>query len=69
MGSFIETEKACIAAQRNYCEQHNAPHFAPFDGVCYVCSQHIYQPGGYTLQYATDRLITGCPFCGYSYCD
>lgn len=33
----------CIEAQKKYCEETGAPHFAPKDGVCWRCGRHIYQ--------------------------
>ncbi|MBA1335892.1 MAG: hypothetical protein HPY66_1710 [Firmicutes bacterium] len=36
-----------IAAQKEYCEQKGAPHFAPYDGRCHCCKNNIYKPLGY----------------------
>lgn len=33
-----------ITAQKQYCEEKQAPHFAPYDGRCWNCNQNIYQP-------------------------
>ena len=66
--------KACYdspeaKAQREYCEKHNLPHFAPADGFCWSCGHYIYGEQGYSLEYASSRLVTGCPICRASYCD
>ena len=58
-----------VKAQREYCDAHYLPHFAPQDGYCYSCGRYIYGPNGYSLEQASTRLITGCPFCNASYCD
>lgn len=42
MGKEFNTSKA-ITAQKKYCEEHGAPHFAPHDGICFVCNQNIYE--------------------------
>lgn len=56
-------------AQYKYCEDHNVPHFAPSNGICWSCGQNIYSEKGFSVEYAGKRLITGCPFCRRSYCD
>lgn len=57
-------------AQKEYCEKNKVPHFAPWSGSCYSCHKNIYSaPNGYTVEYASMRLITGCPYCMASYCD
>ena len=59
-----------IKAQEEYCEQRKVPHFAPYSGRCYSCGKDIYSaPYGYTVEYAKNRLITGCPYCRASYVD
>ena len=66
-----------IQAQREYCETHNLPHFAPFDGRCYSCQGNIYAAsdghsgacGGYSVEYAASHLITSCPHCRRSFVD
>ena len=56
-------------AQDEYCEKNKLPHFAPQDGYCFYCGQNIYTEGGYSVEEAEARLITGCPFCRRSYCE
>lgn len=70
--------KAAVAAQKKYCEDNNAPFFAPYDR-CYYCNHNIYLPvrspitgevvNGVSVEEAGERLITGCPFCHHSYVD
>lgn len=48
MGEF-DVEKAC-RAQKKYCQEHNAPHFAPYDGVCWKCRRNIYQQIGWKYE-------------------
>jgi hypothetical protein len=47
--------------QKKYCEEHNVPMFAPEDGKCWCCNKQIPD--------TDEKLITGCPFCNYSFCD
>ena len=71
--------KASVA-QAEYCKKNNAPHFAPNwrNGYrCYWCHHNIYQPlksqwdgemiDGISVEEAGSTLITGCPFCHYSF--
>ena len=58
-----------IKAQRDYCDKHDVPHFAPFDGICYSCGANIYSERGISVEEAGSRLITGCPFCRRTYVD
>lgn len=72
-----------IKAQEKYCEEHEAPHFAPKTGRCWSCNQNIYAPGhhvwkgksdgresaGISVEKAGRELVTGCPHCHRSYCD
>jgi DNA-directed RNA polymerase subunit RPC12/RpoP len=67
---------AAQKAQAEYCQKHNAPHFAPLDGVCFRCKKNIYQENGipgYTTgishEEATSTLVIYCPHCNLSYCD
>ena len=55
-------------AQEEYCKRAKAPHFAPTQH-CFKCRGDIYSEGGYTVEEAGKKLITGCPFCHRSYCD
>lgn len=69
--------KLAIAAQKEYCDRTNVPHFAPRDGVCYSCGRQIYSPtetkygytNGISVEAAANTLITSCPYCNVSYCD
>lgn len=57
-------------AQEEYCRRNNAPHFAPnanIDYRCYHCGRNIYGRGGWSVEYAAKHLVTGCPFCHYSF--
>ena len=59
-------------AQEEYCKVHDAPEFFPNHYVgfmCYRCHRNIFSPGGYSVEFASNHLITGCPFCHASYCD
>lgn len=62
------TKEAC-KAQDDYCEKNELPHFAPFDGLCYYCGNSIYAEGGVSVEEASAKLITGCPWCRHSYCE
>lgn len=54
-------------AQRRYCEEHFFPWFAPIDR-CPNCNESIYSGEyGYTAEYASTHLITGCPYCHFSF--
>lgn len=61
--------EAALIAQKEYCDEHNLPHFAPGDGICFKCRRQIYSEKGYSVERAGSGLITGCPFCLYSYCE
>ena len=67
----FDPEKADLA-QEKYCKDNFVPRFAPsrFNGFrCYSCGQNIYSHGGISVEEAAAGLITGCPYCNYSYCD
>ena len=66
--STYNVDAAC-AAQDKYCEELRFPHFAPYRGICYTCGMQIYSNGGYSVEYASKHLVTGCPFCHVSYVD
>ena len=63
------------AAQEAYCDEHEIPMFAPHDGICPHCSRSIYLPTngprgmiyGYSVEYAENHHITGCPYFNYSF--
>ncbi len=64
-----------IKAQSQYCETHECPEFAPYDGLCPMCGRNIYLPTngdygdvrGITVEKAGSTLVTGCPHCHYSF--
>lgn len=68
-----------VKAQKVYCDESGAPHFAPSNGVCWNCNKNIYQeyPSKYnpnitcgiSAEKAKTQLVTGCPHCNRSYCD
>ena len=69
--------KRAAEAQGDYCEEHEIPMFAPTGGICPRCSRNIYLPTngprgmiyGYSVEYAENHHITGCPHCSYSFID
>ena len=56
-----------IEAQRKFQIERGLPSFAPGAGVCWNCHRQIYDK--ISLEKASTELITGCPFCCYSYCE
>ncbi len=56
-----------INAQKIYCKNRKVPFFAPKDGVCESCHRQIFNR--ISLDFASQRLITGCPYCHKSYVD
>ena len=49
----------------NFCYQD-----MDWDGRCYRCGHQIFnEDKGYTLEEAGNFVITGCPYCHYSYCE
>ena len=62
-----ENIRSAIAAQKQYCRDNKAPHFAPEDGFCWSCGKQIYTR--IDEKQASKDLITGCPHCSRSYCD
>lgn len=63
--------KECIEAQKHYCEEKHLPMFMLPSGTCPRCNVDIFEEmlGGYSLEYASTRLITSCPRCRWSFCD
>ncbi len=59
--------------QDKFCEARGWPNYselyADHDGRCCFCGRNIYDTGGYSVEYATTHLITGCPFCSRTYLD
>lgn len=44
--------------------------FAPANGICYRCGRNIAEgEKAITLEQLGDYIITGCPYCNYSFCD
>ena len=69
-----------IKAQNAYCEKHGCPVFIPANGWCPNCGGNIFEPYqvrrgaeyvtlGINVTEAGNRLITGCPLCGRTFCD
>ncbi len=59
------TEK--INAQNKYQEDNNFPDFPPKDGRCFRCGKQIFE--AISLEKASSELITGCPYCFWSFVD
>lgn len=57
-----------IEAQRKFCKENELPNFAG-NGRCFSCGRNVYGDGGYSVEYASQRLVTGCPYCLRSFCD
>jgi hypothetical protein len=65
---YVEVSvKEKIAAQAEYQRRKNLPDCAPHDGMCWSCHKQIYNK--ITFQEASSKLITGCPYCSWSYCE
>jgi hypothetical protein len=56
-----------IEAQRRYCENKQQIMFLPEDAKCYKCGKNVVEH----LSFATCaiKLITGCQYCGNSFCE
>lgn len=54
-------------AQQKYAKEKKLPLFAPLSGKCWSCGRNIYN--AISLEEASTRLITGCPYCHRTYCD
>lgn len=57
-----------VEAQKKFCEENELPNFAG-NGACFSCGRNVYDEGGYSVEYASERLVTGCPYCFRSFCD
>ena len=55
--------------QQKLADKKQYPLFAPADDFCPRCRRKIYAEGGYSVEHAKNFLITGCPFCHYSFCE
>lgn len=53
--------------QKEYCDRHDVPLFAPRDGMCYGCYYNIYDR--LSIGEAGTRHITSCPKCHKSFID
>jgi len=53
-----------IKAQEEHCKKKQIPLFAPSDGICFSCGRQIYDK--LNLK-DCEELITGCPYCCYSF--
>lgn len=58
-----------VLAQWLYCSAKDAPMFLPKDGRCWYCYADVFGKGGYTMQDAKSRVLTGCPYCRKSWDD
>lgn len=70
MERYDPTEAA--KQQDRFCEARGWPNFAATGtsfGRCPECHNNIYGANGYSVQYASRALITGCPYCGRSFTD
>ena len=56
-------------AQEEYCKKNKLPYFAPPRGICPSCRQVIYAKSVISIEKAGSQLITGCPYCHYSFLD
>jgi len=53
-----------LAAQRKFCDSRQYPLFAPVRS-CPKCNSDIWS--AIPIEKAASSLITGCPFCHYSF--
>lgn len=76
--SPYEVRMKSVKAQEEFCKEKGVPCFAPYDGLCFRCGSDIYNdieyPNGYVLkgisfEHASHSMVTGCPFCHFSFCD
>ena len=60
----------CVRAQEAYCERENLPCFTPPYGICPSCARPIFgEDPRYTLEQASNFLVTSCPCCARSFVD
>ena len=64
LGKVFDEERA-LKAQEEYCKQHNLPMFA--SERCPWCHGKVF--AHISVGKASSELITGCPVCGYTFCD
>jgi hypothetical protein len=55
-----------IANQSALCKANDYPHFAPRDGNCWKCRKNVYE---HPSENGGQTLVTGCPWCNWSYCE
>ena len=79
--SMTDNIKEAIEAQERFCEEHDVPRFAPYDGNCFRCGRNIYDTRseysfngdkveyGISVKEASTEHITGCTYCYRSFCD
>ena len=74
-----------IKAQKEFCEKRHQPNLTPSRGKCYRCNRNIYElwerevqgwggvkelvMSGVSVEKAGSDFVTGCPHCGYSFCN
>lgn len=63
----MDQEKKKKALQKKFCKDHKVPYFAPENGMCWSCHKQIYKK--LKEETCATEHITGCPYCGRSYCD
>ena len=56
-----------IDAQIKYCLENKLPLFMSRSGLCWAC--HGQLMNYYSLEYVSNNLITGCPYCHRSFCE
>ena len=56
-----------IQNQLDFCWENELPFFMPRDGYCYSCGEDIVTGFINAGLKGNEELITGCPFCNYSY--
>lgn len=63
-------------AQKKYCDENNLPLFV--NKHCPLCGKDVFgmyrksndeYRYGFSVEVASSTLITGCPFCNYSFCE
>ena len=54
-------------AQAKFCREHDVLILVPIHGSCFRCGRDIWVK--ITPEEAGERYITGCPYCGRSWCE
>ena len=65
MNQTISTTEEKLRAQIRLTKESQCPLFVPSDGICFICRKDIFN--AYTVDYCRHNLITGCPFCNWSF--